>query len=349
MRLAGNRRRSLTVAAFLGAAGCLSAADDAALALRIREHMRQYVQQLPDYTCRVTLERFTRPQARAAFELRDRVRAEVAYTGGKELYSWPGDEHFESGIADLLPGRGLLSEGSYALHLRNLFLKDVATFRGPREEKCGAHTCLRLDFEIPAGRSGFSVSAGGGHAAAALAGAAWFEPQTLEIERLEVRVDDAPRSVRIASTRETTEYVRVRIGEGEFVLPGMSELVLRDRDGGELWNRARFDRYHRYAGSSSVMYGPVTDAPVMNEARREVPVFRGRQVTAVLDAAMSDEACIGDGFSATAADGTRVAGRVSEMRRVRGRWLVDLALEGGALVRRGVALPLGQGMKLTWK
>ncbi len=97
------------------------------------------------------------------------------------------------------------------------------------------------------------------------------------------------------------------------------------------------------------MYGPVTDAPVMNEARREVPVFRGRQVTAVLDAAMSDEACIGDGFSATAADGTRVAGRVSEMRRVRGRWLVDLALEGGALVRRGVALPLGQGMKLTWK
>ena len=338
----------------LGTAGCLPAADDGALGQRIRAQMRQYVEQLPDYTCRLTLERFTRPRPGAPFELRDRVRAEVAYSGGRELYSWPGDERFETGIEDLLPGRGLLSEGSYALHLRNLFLKDVAAFRAPRQEQCGGHGCVRLDFEIAAGRSGFSLSAGGGRAPAALAGAAWFDPRSLDIERLEVRVDDAPRSVRIASTRETTEYVRVRIGEGEFVLPGMSELVLRDRDGSELWNRARFDRYHRYAGSSSVTYGPVTEAASVSEAPRDVPVFRGRQITASLDAALADDACIGDAFTATAADGTRVAGRVAGMRQVRGRWLVDLALEGGApegkeLVRRGVALPLGQGIKLTWK
>src|ERR1035438_3820519 len=62
-------RRYLTLAAAVigataGAAGGLATldgpADDAALALRIRAHMRQYVEQLPDYTCRVTLERFRR-------------------------------------------------------------------------------------------------------------------------------------------------------------------------------------------------------------------------------------------------------------------------------------------------
>ncbi len=74
---------------------------------RIREHMRNYVSHLPDYTCRVTLERFARRSSRAPFELNDRIRLEVAYSGGKELYSWPGDDRFEAGIEDLLPGHGM--------------------------------------------------------------------------------------------------------------------------------------------------------------------------------------------------------------------------------------------------
>ena len=87
------QRRLLLLAC---AAACSSAADAPALVSRIREHMREYIAHLPDYTCRITLERFKRPKARAPFDLSDRLRLEVAYTGGQELYSWPGRRPFRS-------------------------------------------------------------------------------------------------------------------------------------------------------------------------------------------------------------------------------------------------------------
>ena len=144
------------------AAACSTAADAPALVSRIREHMREYIAHLPDYTCRITLERFTRLKPRTPFDLGDRLRLEVAYTGGQELYSWPGDDRFESGIEALLPGHGMVSNGSYALHVRSLFLRDVAEFAPPQEEKCDQLPCVRLDFHISALRSGYALSAGGG-------------------------------------------------------------------------------------------------------------------------------------------------------------------------------------------
>jgi hypothetical protein len=347
------QRRFLILAC---AAACSSAAAEApALTIRIREHMREYVAHLPDYTCRITLERFKRPKARAGFEPSDRLRLEVAYTGGQELYSWPGEDRFEGGIEDLLPGHGMVSNGSYALHVRNLFLRDVAEFGAPREEKCEGGPCVRLDFRIPALRSGYALSAGTGSAPAPLVGAAWFDAASLDIVRLEVRVDEAPRAVRIAATRESTVYVRARIGEVEFVVPGVSELWLRDRDGSELLNRSRFDQYHRYAGSATVSYAPVGDAPVAvaparapsRAAAPRVATQVATQVTAALDGEIGEDAAIGDGFTATTADGVQVGGRITDMRRVGKGWLVELTVSG--MVRRGLALPLKAGTKLMWK
>jgi hypothetical protein len=320
------------------AAACSSAADAPALVSRIREHMREYVAHLPDYTCRITLERFRRSKARAPFELSDRLRLEVAYTSGQELYSWPGDDRFEAGIEDLLPGHGMVSNGTYALHVRNLFLRDVAEFAAPREEKCEDRPCVRLDFHIPALRSGYALSAGNGSAPAPLDGSAWFDPPTLDIVRLEVRVDEAPRSVRIAATRETTVYQRARIGDVEFVVPAVSELMLRDRDGSELLNRSRFDQYRRYAGSATVSYTPSGDAPAAPVPAQSAPPPLSRQVTLALDGAIGEDAAIGDRFTATTTDGIPVSGRIIDLRRVGKRWLVDLKVSG--IVRRGLVLPL---------
>ena len=333
------------------AAACSSAAGAPSLVSRIREHMREYVAHLPDYTCRITLERFKRAKARAAFERSDRWRLEVAYTGGQELYSWPGDDRFEAGIEDLLPGHGMVSNGSYALHVRNLFLRDVAEFAAPREEPCEGRPCVRLDFYIPALRSGYSLSASNGSAPAPLVGSAWFDAASLDIQRLDVRVDEAPRSVRIAATRETTVYARARIGEVEFVVPVASELVLRDRDGSELLNRSRFDQYRRYAGSATVSYAVGGDAPAAPPARAAVPARVGKQVatqvTAALDGDLGEDAAIGDGFTATTADGVQVSGRITDLRRVGKRWMVELTLSG--MVRRGLTLPLKAGTRITWK
>jgi hypothetical protein len=328
------QRRFLILAC---AAACSSAADAPALVSRIREHMREYIAHLPDYTCRITLERFKRSKSRAPFELGDRLRLEVAYTGGQELYSWPGDARFETGIDDLLPGHGMVSNGSYALHIRNLFLRDVAEFAAPREEKCEGRPCVRLDFHIPASRSGYALSAGASSAPAPLVGSAWFDPAGLDILRLEVRVDDAPRPVRIASTRETTEYIRARIGDVEFVVPGVSELLLRDRDGSELLNRSHFEQYRRFAGNATISYAPTADAPTV------VPPAPAAATAAPLDAGIGEDAAIGDRFTVTTANGVQLTGRITDMRRVGKKWTVELTLPG--MVRR-LTLPVKAGTKL---
>jgi hypothetical protein len=311
--------------------------------------MRDYLARLPDYTCRVTLERSTRRNSHARFTPSDRIRLEVAYTGGQELYSWPGDDRFEGGIEDLLSGHGMVSNGSYALHMRNLFVRAVATFAAPRMERCEARPCLRVDFDIPASLSGYSVSAGGGSAPAPLTGTAWFDPDSLDIVRLEVRVENIPSSVRIAATRETTLYTHAAIGDTDFVLPASSELFLRDRDGSEARNRSTFDRYRRYTGTSTVFYEPAApDAPQQSSrAPKPAPPPLVRDLTATLDSALTEDTAIGDQVPVTTRDGTHLTARVTAMRNLRNHWIVDLSLRG--VIRPGLPLPLPQGHTVTFR
>jgi hypothetical protein len=174
-----------------------------------------------------------------------------------------------------------------------------------------------------------------------LVGSAWFDAATLDILRLEVRVDNPPRAVRVAGTRETTVYRRARIGDVEFVVPGTSELMLRDRDGSEMLNRSSFDQYHRYTGTATVFYGPADTAAV--PARREgssAPVT----APATLDMEIGEDAAIGDPFTVTTADGSKVNGRISEMRRAGKTWFVELRLPGG--FKRGTRLPVKAGFRV---
>jgi hypothetical protein len=331
---------------------CCFAADEGALLSRIRDHMRDYLARLPDYTCRMTIERSGRRSGRGPFETTDRLRLEIAYANGREYYAWPGDDRFENGIEELLPQRGLVSEGSWALHTRKLFLTNDAQFGPPRTADCSGTPCVQVDFLVPAVRSGFAVSAGGASAPASLRGSVWFDAESLDIQRLEVRVEDTPRNVRIAGTREVTTYARARIGEVEFVLPATSELVLHDRDGSEKRNRSQFDEYHRYAGSATVRYGAAESAETATPAPvRAGRVPSGTRIVATLDSGIPANAAVGDVFTASGG----VTGRITDLRRAGDRWSVELSLlrvgtdRARGVVRRVLLLPVPAGATFTWR
>jgi hypothetical protein len=283
------------------------------LLTRIREHMREYVSQLPDYTCRVTIERSTRRSGRSEFALTDRLRLEVAYTGGNELYAWPGSASFERTIEELLPAHGMVSNGSYALHMRTLFLRNVARFGEP--QKSGGR--VELTFSVPAVLSGYALSTGAGSVPAGLEGSVWLDAGTLDLVRLEVRV-----ATRLAHSAETTTYTRARIGDVEFVVPQTSELVLVDPERMQLRNLSRFDDYHRFAGMSTVHYEPVPEAA-------PAPVKKERTE---LDEEIGPDAAIGDRVG---------AGRITDMRRVgKDSWNIEVTV-GKSVIRKTV--------KLVWR
>jgi hypothetical protein len=325
---------------------CCFAAADSDLLTRIRDHMREYLARLPDYTCRISIERSARRNSRSAFDVIDRLRLETAYSNGHEYYAWPGDDRFESNIAELLAGRGMVSEGSYALHMRKLFQTNDAEFGEPRK----TNGRIELEFLVPAVRSGFAVSAGGASAPSALRGALWFDPATLDVTRLEVRVEDTPPSVRIVGTREVTTYSRTRIGDGDFVLPAESELVLRDRDGSEHRNRSRYDEFHRYSAIATIRYGGAdADSPAAPVREGRVPP--GTRISATLDAGIAADAAIGDLVTGTGG----VTARITDMRRAGRGWSVELSLlrigsdRTRGVIRKNLVLPVPPGASFTWR
>jgi hypothetical protein len=326
------------LALLFAGSGFASAADSELLA-RIRSQMREYLARLPDYTCRVTIERAQRSVRRAAFTVTDRLRLEIAYAGGREFYAWPGDAHFERSIDELLPARGMVSEGSFAMHVRKLFLTSDAQFTDPRPDN-GA---LRIDFTVPASRSGFAVSAGGASAPAALHGSVWFDSATLAIRRLEVRVEDTPASVRIASTREVTTYAGAVVGETPVDLPAESELVLQDRDGSQRRNRSRFDDCHRYAAETAIRYDVAPPAAV-SSSPAPARYRKGQRVDFRFESGIPADVAIGDRF--TGGD-TQV--RVTDVRQTGNRWSIEFLLMGTrAVVRKSLPLPAPPGTAIRF-
>src|SRR5438046_1693144 len=112
----GNRMMfRITVFFAIAAAPILADPVDKALLQRVREHMAAYLSQLTNYTCHVDINRLRRNSTRAKLEPVDRLRLEVAFVSGKELYALKGSESFEDNTIDRLTGgTGAMSTGSYA-------------------------------------------------------------------------------------------------------------------------------------------------------------------------------------------------------------------------------------------
>jgi hypothetical protein len=299
------------------------------------------VTQLPDYTCRVTIERSERRSSRGAFQLTDRLRLEVVFSGGEELYAWPGSERFERSITELLPAHGMVSDGSYALHLRTIFVRNAAMFDPPRTS--GGH--IELAFHVPAVRSGYAMSTPEGSAPAALSGRLWLDEANLDLQKMEVHVE-----TRLGRSVETTTYARERIGDGEFVAPHSTELIMLPSEGVQARNYSEFREYHRFTGSSTVNYGesdasraaPATKAPT--PAKTPLP---GRDFTASLDLALGEDAAIGDLITVTSG-GAKYSGRITDMRRIgRDQWNIELSV-ADRVTRKTVRLPIPAGTGLRF-
>ena len=90
--------------------------------LRIVDHVRQEVAGIPNYTCVETIDRETQTANVNAFRRVDLVRLEVAKTGGKELFAWPGAGNFEEKPIGAFVGGGLIGDGSFSLFAEDLFV-----------------------------------------------------------------------------------------------------------------------------------------------------------------------------------------------------------------------------------
>lgn len=242
------------------------------LLARVKYHVGQTLQRLPNYTCHQTIERSRRSNPKRRFELVDAIRLEVAYVDGKELFSWPGAGKFEDQEITKIVGGGTIGNGSFALHARSVFLSSVPTYHYEGESVEGERRIHTFRYEVPQFRSGYRIRVGNSEGIVGYAGIFSIDAATLDLIRLEVNATSIPPHLDLSSTKDVMYYRRVAIGSDKFLLPESSELVMIDLKGGESRNRTRFHSCRQYSGESVISFEEAPEGePAANPAPAKGP------------------------------------------------------------------------------
>lgn len=259
------RLLALTLAAI---AGAQEIAPETLLLARIKVRAGENLRGLPNYTCLQTIERSWRGAASRKFALRDVVRVEVALANNREMFAWPGSDEFdERDITEMVSG-GSIGNGVFALHARSVFLGTGATFQYLGERIREGRRTIRYDYRVPRLMSGYTLRVRPREGIVGYEGSFWVDADSLDLIWLEVRINDIPAHLPIASGYELLRYERVRISGAEFLLPAESETILTDLKGGTNRNLTRFSDCRQYAGESVIRFD---EAPEDAAARRKGP------------------------------------------------------------------------------
>ena len=265
----------ILTAAVSTSGGAAEAPDrEAVLLARVRAVMEDMLHRLPDYTCVQTIERSARKPSQTKFRLLDRVRVEVAYYKGSELYAWPGAPKLEErDLAEMVGGAGAIGTGDFALHL-------MATYRGPAplhfagDEVLEGRAALKITQTVPIALSNFLVKIPPAKGVVGYEVTAWHDAQSLELLRFELVVTEFPAGMPVRKTFKAIDYQEVKVGESEFRLPAVTELTMQRQDGFEEKTRSTFAQCRQYLGESTITYGDLE--PGGRSSRRRAPVRRCR-------------------------------------------------------------------------
>lgn len=207
---------------------------------QLKRNVQAALKTLPNYSCIETIERSLRKNAQQPFRRVDTVHVEVAVTGDRELYSWPGANKFEDrDITDMI-NSGTVSNGDFASALRSVIANNVSivTWHSYEEQfgrfgelYASRRQTIRWDYRIPYNLSGWILRYGGRSGRVSEAGSFWADAESLEVLRLEVNADEIPPDVPLSAVKNTLEYARVRFGSHDLLIPQSAELIVTELTG----------------------------------------------------------------------------------------------------------------------
>ncbi len=250
---------------------------------RVRVVMNELLHRLPDYTCVETIERSARKPAQTKFHLLDRVRVEVAYYKGSELYAWPGAPKLEErDLGEMVGGEGAIGTGDFALYL-------MAAYRGPAplhfagNDTLRGRAALKFTQTVPVALSNFQVYVPPVRGVVGYEVTAWHDAQSLELLRFELLAKEFPAEMSVRRTFKVIDYQNVSVGGSEFRLPAVTELSMLRNSGLEESTRSTFSHCRQYLGVSKITFGDPEPAGPQEPARRSAKLPAGVSVPVKLN------------------------------------------------------------------
>ena len=188
--------------------------------------MSEHLAQLSNYTCHETIDRTLR--AGSNWRHLDTVELEVAFVGQEELFSRPGEDRFGEQSIEQIASSGTISSSALGSHIDVITSQDVAEFKYAGLGKKDGRKAFRYDLRVPIEKSRFRVRHNGAEAIAGYEGSVWVDAETLDLVRVDFKVNRIPSHIGVRLIEESMHYKKMQIGTSEFDLPDHSELGATD-------------------------------------------------------------------------------------------------------------------------
>jgi hypothetical protein len=298
---------------------------DAELVSQVRQVVGAMLTRLPNYTCLETLERTERAAGQSKFRLLNRVRVEVAFVDGAELYAWPGSPQFNvSDLRQVVSGPGAFGTGDFGEQLKVAYGPKMPLHVAGKDSIKG-HDAWRLTQTVSASSSHFDVIIPPLKATVGYAVTAWHDAESLALLRFELVATEFPRTMRIRRVFKATEYETVAFNSLPMRLPALTELSMTIQSGIEIRTVSTFSNCHEYNGESKLTYEePANEQPSQAPQPQEiVSLPAGLEVQVRLDEAVDlTQAARGDPVVMTVAKDVFKNDRkvLSAGAKVNGRW-----------------------------
>ncbi len=198
----------------------------------VRQKVKDYVDDLPDFICSQEVERFVDTDGSGAWQRGDNLVFELTYNGKRESYKMVRVNGMSGDKLEKFVG-GASSSGEFASMLASLFSPVSQTEFSPAgKEKLGTHQALIYDFHVKQSNSSWHVSLNSDPPfIAAYSGSVWIDAESKYVLRIEQAVEDPPAQYRTFSGDSVIDYELVKIKglENEVLLPVKAELTLLTR------------------------------------------------------------------------------------------------------------------------
>ena len=245
--------------------------DPEQLFQKVRARVLDDVSHVPRYTCVQTVNRaqYRQPYSvrscrsiiaarreaasRGYLTVRDRLRLDVAVVDGAETFSWAGARQFETSRVDDLVKSGATGSGEFVSYLTSVFGADTDSVTYLGQSLFG--------FNVPLAKSHYTYSTNGPDRTAAYHGSFVVDPATAELKRLTVVADQFPSGDDVCRVEDNMDYHRVKIGNGDFLLPAAATMDVLFGDGIESVNEIGYSDCHEYAGEATIRFDDDASAP----------------------------------------------------------------------------------------
>jgi hypothetical protein len=146
-----------------------------------------------------------------------------------------------------------------------IFASDAAEFRYVGTAKKDGHQTFRYDLRVPQDKSGFVVMHNSAKAIVPFEASVWVDVETLDLVRMDLKVNRIPSYVRVQSIEKSMHYRLIHIADADFLLPGKTELAATDDLGNYSLSVIRLDQCREFTGQSTIKYG----APTQDSTSRD--------------------------------------------------------------------------------